>query len=589
MTSHFTSIKFRNYKAFRNYTVSFSDFNILVGANNAGKSTVIGAFRILAEGIRKAQARKAEYSDAIALRCYGYFVNLKDLPVSTENIFTNYDDSEPAVVEFKISNGNKLKLIFPEQDICFLVCETAGRPIRTPSEFNKAYDLSVSFVPVLGPVEHNEELNLKETARRALLTHRASRNFRNIWYHFPENFESFKRMIQETWPGMDIQIPEVVRDSDSAKLYMFCPEERVPRELFWAGFGFQVWCQMLTFISKAPTGSLLIIDEPDIYLHSDLQRQLVHLLRTRDGDVLIATHSTEILAEAESGEILVLNKKGQTAHRIQNPSQLQSLFGALGSNLNPMLTQLAKTKRVLFVEGDDFSLLSAFARKLGLNSLANRSSFAVVPAKGFNPSRVNDFTDGMEATLGVNIKRAVIFDRDYRSEATVNALKLDFDKTCVFAEIHNRKELENFLLVPIALERAIRGRIKEKQARGSSVLEFKDDIGEILEAVTSGVKSEVFGQYNAAGVKDLCSANKGMDPATASTTIHKEVEARWAVIEERLKLVPGKLLIAKINIFLQEKYGVTVTTNAVVSSMSVADVPVEMKNLMLSLETFTKS
>ena len=29
----------------------------------------------------------------------------------------------------------------------------------------------------------------------------------------------------------------------------------------------------------------------------------------------------------------------------------------LGSNLNPILTQLAKTKRVLFVEGKDFQIL----------------------------------------------------------------------------------------------------------------------------------------------------------------------------------------------------------------------------------------
>lgn len=409
MASHFTSIRFRNYKAFKNFSVALAEFNILVGANNAGKSTVIGAFRILAEGIRRARARNAEYNDSPAIRGYCYSVNLTELPVSTENVFTNYDDSEPAVVEFSVSTGKKLKLVFPEQDVCFLVCEVPGRPVRSPAEFKRAFDVLVSFVPVLGPVEHDEQLNAKETARRAQLTHRASRNFRNIWYHFPDGFDAFRCLIQETWPGMDIQPPEVRRDAHSAKLDMFCPEERVPRELYWAGFGFQVWCQMLTFISKAPSDALLIIDEPDIYLHSDLQRQLVGLLRGRDGDVVLATHSTEILAEAESGEIVVLNKKSSSAKRVKNPSQLQHLFGVLGSNLNPTLTQLAKTKRALFVEGEDFSLLAAFARKLGLNALANRTGFAVIPANGFNPSRVADFSDGMEATLNVSIKRGGCF------------------------------------------------------------------------------------------------------------------------------------------------------------------------------------
>jgi energy-coupling factor transporter ATP-binding protein EcfA2 len=588
MASHFSSIRFRNYKAFRNYSASLAEFNILVGANNAGKSTVIGAFRILAEGFRRAHSKGAEYTDAAAIRGYAYPVNLKDVPVSIENVFTNYDDSEPAVVEFRISNGNRLKLVFPERDSCFLVCESNGKPVRSPSDFKREFDLSVSFVPVLGPVEHDEELNLRETARRALLTHRASRNFRNIWYHFPDEFDSFRSLIQETWPGMDIQRPEITRDASSTRLHMFCPEERVPRELYWAGFGFQVWCQMLTFISKAPKDSLLIIDEPDIYLHSDLQRQLVHLLRSRPGDVLIATHSTEILAEAESGEILVLNKKGQSAHRVQNPTQLQVLFGSLGSNLNPTLTQLAKTKRVVFVEGEDFSLISAFARKLGLTVVANRSAFAVVPAKGFNAARVSDFSDGMEATLGVSIKRAVIFDRDYRSDATVKALKVDLEKSCALAWIHDRKELENFLLVVPALERAVKTRISDRASRGAVTTGFKDDLSTLLAEITEEMKSDVFGQCNANGVKALCELHRGMDVATASAMVHKELESRWGVLSERLKIVPGKLVLARLNDTLQSKYSVNITTNSIVSAMLLSEIPNDMVLLLKSLSDFAK-
>lgn len=588
MTSHFTTIKFRNYKAFRNYSVSLNGFNILVGANNAGKSTIIGAFRILAEGIRHARSKRAEYSNAHATKGWGYQVNLKDLPVSTENVFTNYDDSEPATIEFGLSNGNKLKLIFPEQDSCFLLCETAGRPIRTPSDFKRAYDASVSFVPILGPVEHNEELNQRETARRALLTHRASRNFRNIWYHFSEGFDTFRELVRETWPGMDIQEPEVQRDSESAKLYMFCPEERVPRELYWAGFGFQVWCQMLTFISKAPAEALLIIDEPDIYLHSDLQRQLVHLLRTRPGDALIATHSTEIIAEAEAGEILVLNKKAQSAQRVKNPSQLQGIFGALGSSLNPTLTQLAKTKRVLFVEGEDFNLLGAFARKLGLSSLANRSSFAVVGANGFNPSRVLDFSEGMQATLGISIERGVIFDKDYRPESTVALLRAEFEKTCAFVWIHQRKELENFLLVPSAIARAVKERLRDRRDRGGRIAEFNEDITVKLEQLTEGMKSEIFGQCNAQGVKAICDASRGVDVSTASATIHKEFELRWSAFDERLKLVPGKALLAKLNDWLQKECGISLTTNAIVAAMTIHEIPEEMKMLMNELSEFSK-
>jgi len=53
-----------------------------------------------------------------------------------------------------------------------------------------------------------------------------------------------------------------------------------------------------------------------------------------------------------------------------DPKGLQELFELLGSNLNPTLTQLAKARRALFVEGKDFQILGAFARKLGRNEVA---------------------------------------------------------------------------------------------------------------------------------------------------------------------------------------------------------------------------
>ena len=45
---------------------------------------------------------------------------------------------------------------------------------------------------------------------------------------------------------MDVKKPEVSTSYGKPRLHMFCPEERIDREIFWAGFGFQVWCQMLT-------------------------------------------------------------------------------------------------------------------------------------------------------------------------------------------------------------------------------------------------------------------------------------------------------------------------------------------------------
>ena len=352
---NFTSVRFRNYKALKDFSVSLRKFNVLVGPNNSGKSTVLGAFRILAEGIRRARARKPQIVKILENDEWAYKINLEDLPISTENVFTDYDEENPATIVFRVSSGDKLRLIFPHVGTCYLVCENAGKPVRTPSDFRRTYPVTIGFVPVLGPVEHDEPLYKKEAARLALQTHRASRNFRNIWYHFDDEFDEFQELIRATWPGMDIERPDANYADGKTTLYMFCPELRYPREIYWAGFGFQVWCQMLTFSIRARQDSLLVIDEPDIYLHSDLQRQLLSILQELGPDILIATHSTEIVTEVEPGDLLVINKDARSANRLKDPSGLQRVFEGLGSNLNPILTQLAKSRDACLLKARIFS------------------------------------------------------------------------------------------------------------------------------------------------------------------------------------------------------------------------------------------
>ena len=82
--------------------------------------------------------------------------------------------------------------------------------------------------------------------------------------------------------------------------------------------------------------ALFLIDEPDIYLHSDLQRQLIGLLRNLGPDIIIATHSTEIITEAEADDIVIIDKKRTSARRIRQPSELADVLAILGSNLNPI-------------------------------------------------------------------------------------------------------------------------------------------------------------------------------------------------------------------------------------------------------------
>ena len=244
----YISVEFKRFKAFESLRVDLRKFNVLVGPNNSGKSTVIAAFRILAEAMRRAVSRKAELIQGPNGRVHGHAVDLKSAFVAEENLFFEYRDDEPALIRFTLMSQNTLSLYFPEQGTCYLIPDAQGKSCASPKTFKSNFRCRIGFAPVLSPVDHHERLFQSEAARLALLNYQASRNFRNIWHHFPEKFPKFKELVESTWPGMSVKPPELGRlaDDDKVYLFMYCPEDRKDREIFWAGFGFQVWCQMLT-------------------------------------------------------------------------------------------------------------------------------------------------------------------------------------------------------------------------------------------------------------------------------------------------------------------------------------------------------
>lgn len=588
-THQFVRVEFNHFKAFDRFTVDLRHFNILVGPNNAGKSTILVAFRILEAAMRTARRQRPVVVRGPRELVLGHVIDIRAISVAEENIFHDYDDTEPATVHFHLSNQNSLTLYFPEQGTCILLLDAQGRRISGPAQFNAQFNCKIGFVPILGPVDHHEQLYEKETARRSLYTYGAARNFRNIWYHYPENFTDFQELLRATWPGMDIQEPELDRTHGKPRLHMYCPENRKAREIFWAGFGFQVWVQMLTHIIKASEVSLFLIDEPDIYLHSELQRQLLGLLRNLGPDILIATHSTEIITEAETDDIVLITKSRRRGRRIRNPSQLEEVLRTLGSNINPVLTQVAKTRRVLFVEGKDFQIIGRFARRFGQANIGSRVDFAVVQIEGFNPDRARALKAGMEHSLGSPIVAAVILDRDYRSEAECEFIASKCNQFCSYVKILDRKEVENFLLIPTAIDRAAAQKVADRARRSGKAAIYQNRAREVLDEFASSKRSYVTSQILTA--RRLY--ERSNSPQTHETSVTEAsleaFEVSWANDNSRISLIPGKEALSAINIKFQNDYGITITPTAVIDAMLVDEVPDEMQAILQMLTDFVKA
>jgi energy-coupling factor transporter ATP-binding protein EcfA2 len=295
-----SSVRLRNFKALRDFSVPIRHVNFLVGPNNSGKSTVLGSFRVLAAALRRARTKRPERVRVNGESMPGYPIPATVIPISTENIQTDLEDVE-ATATFELSNRNKLHLHFAGPDQCVLVPQlTSGGFINGPAAFGRFFPVSVGVVPVLAPVEPDELLVAENTIRDGLAeyTRRASRHFRSYWHYHDDDFDELRDRISQTWPSITLGRPETGRGSDGKmRVAMFCQENRMPRELYWAGFGFQVWCQLLTHVLRESDATVLIVDEPEMYLHPDVQRQLVSILREAGPDILAATWHARKTAE----------------------------------------------------------------------------------------------------------------------------------------------------------------------------------------------------------------------------------------------------------------------------------------------------
>lgn len=346
---------------------------------------------------------------------------------------------------------------------------------------------------------------------------------------------------------------------------------------------------MLTHLIQSSDKALFLIDEPDIYLHSDLQRQLIGLLRNMGPDILIATHSTEIITEAETDDIVLIDKHRKTARRIKHPSQLEEVFKVLGSNLNPTLTQLAKTRRAVFVEGKDFQIIGKFAQKLGLTKVSNRSEFAVIPVEGFNPERIRSLKKGMETTLGATISAAAVLDKDYRSDGECASINDECQLFCKYVAIHKHKEIENFLLIPSAIDRAAASKVADQAKRTGKEIKYSNNAAEVLDNFAIQKKSYVMSQYLASRRLFERKNSPGQHEATINQSALEEFEDCWNSADSRLRIIPGKEAMSALNQHLQEKYGVSVTPTAIVDAMKVDEIPADIKQLVHDIAIFSSS
>jgi hypothetical protein len=580
-------LRFQNFKALRDFTVRLHRLNVLVGPNNAGKSTILDGWRATAAAIRFGRRRNPTLVSVRGQAVWGYEIPISLIPISLANIHSDYQDVE-TVVTSALETGDRIRLAFYDNSRCVMTLEEERAATRTISQFRKNFPVEIFCFPTLGPFEDEERLLDEDYVQQWRNSRRAHRMFRNIWHRQPELFPAFRSLVEQTWPNMSISLPER-QGYAPPHLVMFCREGRIDRELCWAGFGFQIWLQLLTHLLGASQAHAIVVDEPEIYLHPDLQHRLFQLLHKSGQQIVLATHSVEMIDEAEPEDVIQIDRTRRTARRVNDIDGLQHALFSIGSAQNIHLARLSRGRKILFLEGRDYRLIKRFAGRLRPTRLAEQVNVTVIPIGGFTQwQKIEDAAWTFETVLKAEVEIAALLDRDYRCDEEIEDLVHNVRKTLPHFHVLGVKEIENYLLCPRAISRAVQERLRDRETAGvycASDQSSPEHLEALLASCTEAIKSEVHGQLIAYRMR-FYSGRSAKDPATVVTEAVRALDEDWSALDRRLRIVPGKQVLSALNAELQRSLRVSVTAAQIIRHLSADDIGADLQSILADLEVF---
>jgi len=553
------------FKGFENFIVQFGGSALLVGPNNAGKSTIISALRLCASASKTARRRNPpEHFNDQGNAVWGYPMALASgSGFVVENVRHEFREIESRL-ELRFKSGATLTLVWPidGQTPFFYVADPKWNPKVSAARARELL-VNIGIIPTLTPVEQEEQRRDADYITDKIETRLSSRHFRN---HLAlrklesqtEYLDLHDFLLTHTEELSSLEVQSAFRDSKPwVDLYYTDAGSPVEKELYWAGDGLQIWLQLLFHVWRNREAPVLVLDEPDVFLHPDLQRRLVRVLDENPQQTILASHAPEMANEAAPGTVTWIERRRKRARRISSEQGFADLGNILGTGFNLAVARALRSRVALFVEGDDMQLLRTLARRSGLTALAAERALAVVPIGGFSRwPGVEAFSWLKNEFLGDSVSVFVLLDRDYRTDAQVDEIERRMALAKVAAHVWRRKEIENYLLDLVALSKS----------SGAAV----EVVAEYYDSATTDLAAKVEGQFVA---RALETAKKGVDPASTTTQALAEFRSQWAQPERRLALVPGKEAISRINDYLQAAGQRTVSARKLAQHVDLRAVP----------------
>lgn len=357
-------VRIRNFRSLKNVEVSLTTMTLLVGSNNAGKTSFLRALN-LALGVER---RNVTLDDLFIDRNGGRLtgqdgqpdrviaIDVKIIPVNAKlervDTFDN-DWSQEFGGDIELEGGDKECLAFRTQysfdtqreeaqykrfvlrgnwnaptinensdklnallDKIPLYFIDAQRDIlddlRNRTSYFGRLSTQIKYDPTVLEELEDQLKTLNEDAIEKS----------PVMSHLKGKLEELNSTMSAGGSGVEITpLPKKIRDLHKTMKVHFQDGESEVFELDYHGMGTRSWASLLAFkayvswegdtrnpVPKQPFFPLLALEEPEAHLHPNAQKQLYGQLKGIEGQKIVSTHSPYIVSQAQLEEIRYFRK-----------------------------------------------------------------------------------------------------------------------------------------------------------------------------------------------------------------------------------------------------------------------------------------
>ena len=178
-------LQLENFKCYQKATIIFKELTIVVGENNAGKSCLIEALRLVS---RAAQASKKRIYVSppvemdLPAAYKGFIIDTQKLKIDLGVIIYYYDQAKYAKITAYFSDRSKVIIYLSKLHAYAVVYDTENNMLKTKQQATKLNLDQICILPQIGPIREDEKLISKETVSGDKDTYLSSLHFRNEMY-----------------------------------------------------------------------------------------------------------------------------------------------------------------------------------------------------------------------------------------------------------------------------------------------------------------------------------------------------------------------------------------------------------------------